>query len=71
MLDNNGDKFPPCGVPFFVGCITPFSNTPLCKNFLISDIRFPSLTVLLIIPISLSWFTSSKNDCKSMNISLN
>ena len=49
--------FPPCGVPTFVGWYFPFSITPLSKNLRINDTASPSFIVLLIMFISLSWFT--------------
>ena len=42
ILDNSGDKLPPCGVPTFVRLTTPFSITPLTKYFLINDTNSPS-----------------------------
>ena len=54
ILLSNGLKFPPCGVPTFVGFSTPFSITPALKYFRISETTSPSFIVFPIIFISLS-----------------
>ena len=54
MLDSNGDKAPPCGVPSSVSINTPFTITHDTKNFLIINNTFPSLIVLFRICINLS-----------------
>lgn len=58
---------PPCGVPTIESSYSSSIMIPLTRYFLMIEITSPSLIVLPIVVISLSWFTVSKNFSKSMS----
>ena len=61
MLANNGERFPPCGVPTIESSYSSSIMIPLTRYFLIMEITSPSLIVLPIIVISLSSVTDIFN----------
>ena len=67
MFANNGERFPPCGVPTMVSSYSSSIMIPLTRYFLTIEITSPSLIVLPMIVMSLSWFTVSKNFSKSIS----
>ena len=67
MFANNGERFPPCGVPTIESSYSSSIMIPLTRYFLMIEITSPSFIVLPMIVISLSWFTVSKNFSKSMS----
>ena len=67
ILLNNGDKFPPCGVPITDSLYSLSIIIPLTRNFLIKDTISPLFTFFMTRVISLSWCTLSKNFSKSMS----
>ena len=67
MFARSGERLTPCGVPITDSLYSSSTIIPLTKNFLMIEITSPSLIVLPIRVISLSWFTVSKNFSKSMS----
>ena len=54
MFANNGERFPPCGVPTIESSYSSSIMIPLTRYFLTIEITSPSLIVLPMIVISLS-----------------
>ena len=67
MFANNGERFPPCGVPTIESSYSSSIIIPLTRYFLTIEIISPSLIVLPINVINLSWLTVSKNFSKSIS----
>ena len=67
MFASSGERFPPCGVPTIESSYSSSIMIPLTRYFLTIEMTSPSLIVLPIIVINLSWFTVSKNFSKSMS----
>ena len=67
MFDNNGDRFPPCGVPSFVSSYPCGVITPAFRYLRIRDSVSPSLMMSCTRLISLSCGTLSKNFSKSIS----
>ena len=67
IFANNGERFPPCGVPTIESSYSSSIMIPLTRYFLTIEITSPSFIVLPMMVISLSWFTVSKNFSKSIS----
>ena len=67
IFANNGLSGPPCGVPSSLDTLIPFIRTPLSRYFLISFRSLLSLIFFSSFPISMLWFTLSKNFSKSIS----